>query len=534
VIFRPKASAQRGSKRDVPDAKTLRSLAAAFLGLACAALAPRPAEAFCGFYVSGAGAKLYNRSTQVVLMRDGLRTVLSMSNDYEGPPEGFAMVIPVPIVLQKENVKTLSRELFDRIDRLDSPRLVEYWELDPCRVVHEYGYEFSDDPLAAGGFGPNDATIRLRSGPARVQVLNRFSSGEYEVVILGAQDSLGLETWLKEHGYRIPSGAEAVLRPYVQSGMKFFVARVDPARVRFEDGRARLSPLRFHYDAETFALPIRLGLLSSAGTQDLIIHILAKRQRYEVANYDNVVIPTNLDVNEAARAQFGAFYAALFDRTLAERPRAVVTEYAWDSSSCDPCPGPPLEPDDAAALGAEVLPNAIPGRPSASFVLTRLHARYDKSSLGADLVFRAAPPIVGGREIRGAGGVVEQGAQAADDNFFQARYAIRHPWTGPMVCAEPRRDRWGGPPDGRPPLAAQDLAYAPRGSVNLAAFLDKALPPVTSPPHEDLAVDVPSAPPHGGCAGCRAGSAESRGVGAALGLFFTALAIFRRRARRGS
>ena len=30
-----------------------------------------------------------------------------------------------------------------------------------------YGYEFADDPLSAGGFGPNDATIRVRPGPVR-------------------------------------------------------------------------------------------------------------------------------------------------------------------------------------------------------------------------------------------------------------------------------------------------------------------------------------------------------------------------------
>src|SRR4051812_41262166 len=106
--------------------------AAAAIALS-AALAPRPAGAFCGFYVGGAGARLYNRATQVVLMREGPRTILSMANDYEGPPDRFAMVIPVPVVLQKEQVKTLSRELFDRIDQLDAPRLVEYWEQDPCR-----------------------------------------------------------------------------------------------------------------------------------------------------------------------------------------------------------------------------------------------------------------------------------------------------------------------------------------------------------------------------------------------------------------
>ena len=95
------------------------------------ALAP-DARAFCGFYVSGADAKLSNNATQVVLMRDGTRTVLSMQNDYQGPPQDFAMVVPVPVVLQKENVKTLPRDVFDHVDKLTAPRLVEYWEQDPC------------------------------------------------------------------------------------------------------------------------------------------------------------------------------------------------------------------------------------------------------------------------------------------------------------------------------------------------------------------------------------------------------------------
>ena len=94
-----------------------------------------PAAAFCGFYVSGADAKLYNNATQVVMMREGTRTVLSMQNNYEGPPSDFAMVIPVPVVLQKENVKTLSGEIFEKVDAMAAPRLVEYWEIDPCAEI---------------------------------------------------------------------------------------------------------------------------------------------------------------------------------------------------------------------------------------------------------------------------------------------------------------------------------------------------------------------------------------------------------------
>src|SRR5437762_13981788 len=107
-----------------------QALLAAALLVASISIAER-ADAFCGFYVGGADAKLFNNATQVVLMRDGTRTVLSMQNNYQGPPKDFAMIVPVPVVLQKENVKTLPKDLFSRIDQLDAPRLVEDWEQDP-------------------------------------------------------------------------------------------------------------------------------------------------------------------------------------------------------------------------------------------------------------------------------------------------------------------------------------------------------------------------------------------------------------------
>jgi len=322
--------------------------------LAGGAAAPRDAGAFCGFYVGGADTKLFNNATMVVMMREGTRTVLSMQNNYQGPPADFAMVVPVPVVLQKENVKTLPRELFDHIDALAAPRLVEYWEQDPCtppapEAPPGMAYSPSAAPPPPAARVAEDLGVRIEA---------QFSVGEYEVLVLSAQDSTGLDTWLHQNHYRIPEGAEPVLRPYVQSGMKFFVAKVDIKKVHFENGMAQLSPLRFHYDTETFGLPVRLGLLNSAGTQDLIVHILARGKRYEVANYPNVTIPTNYDVSEAARDQFGAFYAALLDRTIAETPGAVVTEYAWDASSCDPCPTPALEPANVATLGADVLVDA--------------------------------------------------------------------------------------------------------------------------------------------------------------------------------
>ena len=112
--------------------RSSRGLASLFLcGLLSTSLLSPSASAFCGFFVSGADTQLYNNASQVVLLRKGNHTVMTMSNNYKGPPEDFAMVVPVPVVLQKEQVKTLSPDVFKHIDELSAPRLVEYWEQDP-------------------------------------------------------------------------------------------------------------------------------------------------------------------------------------------------------------------------------------------------------------------------------------------------------------------------------------------------------------------------------------------------------------------
>jgi hypothetical protein len=114
------------------------------------------------------------------------------------------------------------------------------------------------------------------------------------------------------------------------------------------------------------------------------------------------------------------------------------------------------------------------------FVLTRLHVRYTKESLGEDLTFRAAPAIVGGREMLSEG-KLEHGAQPSSINNFQARYAIRHAWTGPIDCKEPRRGVWGGKPGGNDkPItkAAAKLGLAPHVQSDLASYVKQDIPEI--------------------------------------------------------
>jgi MYXO-CTERM domain-containing protein len=521
----------------------MRRVLLAVTTMTLALASPRMADAFCGFYINDAGGPMYNDATQVVLMRQGTRTVLSMQNNYKGPPGAFAMVIPVPTVLQESDVKTLPKDVFARVDQMGSPRLVEYWEQDPCGRDDMYDERKRRMPsVQATGMAMAGAD---KDDDLGVTIEAKFTVGEYQILILSAKDSTGLDTWLRQEHYQIPKGAEPFLRPYVEAGMKFFVAKVDPAKVTFDgDGRAALSPLRFHYDSDEFTLPIRLGLANSSGTQDLIVSVLSPNQRYEVSNYKNVTIPTNLDVRDSVRGSFGTFYAALFDRTVEKNPGAVVTEYAWTASTCDPCPGPNLGGNDFFLLGADVLSGTAQA-PSAysgwDFVLTRLHARYGKD-ISEDLVFKQASAIVGGREQRSNNGKLEERAQPSSVNNFQARYAIRHWWTGAITCANPVRGRWGGDPSGgrRQIIAGTNTAFVSR-QANLPRLLLRSVPEIgvrvhkRRKPKPQPIVEKPPGAPSGalalgrgaGCSSSDGGNGEL-GVLAALGV----VTLVNRRRRR--
>ena len=562
------------SFRSHPRADRFALAAGVLAGVAIWAV-PESAEACCGFYVARADAnskaKLYNDATTVVLMRDGARTVLSIQPSYLGPPEDFAIVIPVPAAVDEDDVKVLSSELFDRVDRLTAPRLVEYWERDPCApppVVVSTG-----EPRADGAVERD--LVEASGGDRRgVSVEAQFDVDEYQVAVLSAQESKDLEIWLNSEGYRVPQGSTWNLKPYIKGGSRFVVAKVDVDKVEFtEQGRVKLSPLRVHYDEQALTLPVRVGLINARGAQDLVIHVLARNTRYAVSNYKNVTIPTNLEVEGKVWHRFGTFYASLFDHVISHHPQAVVTEYSWAVTRCDTCPEPPLTVQELQALGADVLAvfaepaNAESNQPgfkeqiASEFVLTRLHARYDARLLGGglsgeDLVFEPAPAIVGGRELVHEDGTLERRAVVDGAvNNFQARYTIRHRWLGPVECEDPQYGSWGVPwpelgGEGGEPKLARNLAFVPRGATlaGLAAESGAdqiaaqvaALPRGQVPSPVTIVPDVPKQSKQQRSAdhveaafeyiGCSVNERATEGGGVAFGLMVLA-AGYRRRQR---
>ena len=221
---------------------------------------------FCGFYVAKADTKLFNKASQVVLVRDGDRTVMTMVNDFKGDLKEFAVVIPVPTFLQREQIHVGDKALVDHLDAYSAPRLVEYFDEDPVPdAVREYAHGGT-----CGSCGRGRTAPRTRARSLGVTIEAQYTVGEYDILILSAQQSSGLETWLRENGYRIPPGASAVLSSYLKQNMRFFVAKVNLTE-QAKLGFSYLRPLQVAYESPKFMLPIRLGMVNADGAQELFV-----------------------------------------------------------------------------------------------------------------------------------------------------------------------------------------------------------------------------------------------------------------------
>ena len=360
-----------------------------------------------------ADTKLLNKASEVAIVRHEEKTVITMANDFKGDVKEFAMVVPVPTVLEKEQIHIGDAAVLRHLADYSAPRLVEYFDQNPCMR-----YQFEEQKLGAlQDRLPASAPAKERARALGVTVEAQYTVGEYDILILSAKESTGLETWLTENGYRIPTGASSVLKSYLKQDMKFFVAKVNLGE-QAKLGLTHLRPLQMAFESSKFMLPIRLGTVNADGAQELFIYFLTKQGRVETTNYRTVRLPEAQEIPLYVKEKFGDFYRDVFTQQVKrENERGVFLEYAWDMNWCDPCAATPLSADELRSLG--VFWQETTGRmgkgiaPQAQNVfLTRLHVRYDAAHFPEDLTFQ----------------------ETSDRANFQARYILRHPWTGTEDC----------------------------------------------------------------------------------------------------
>ena len=388
-----------------------------------ASMITHEAAAFCGFYVSKADGTLKNKTSQVILVRDGNRNVITMYNDFKGSLKDFAMVVPVPVVLQKKDIKVVEQSIFNTLNEYSKPRLVEYYDQNPCNQYYDKALEGR-----APGLSLNEVVVTgvgTAKRKSEVKIEAKYIVGEYDILILSAKESTALKTWLDDNGYKIPAGAEEVLEPYIKSNLKFFVVKVNEAEKKKLPGNF-LRPIQISFSSPKFMLPIRLGMANADGDQDMIVYAFTKKGRIETTNYRTVSLPTGKNIPLFVKNNFGNFYANLFQNQWDKEGKALaMLEYAWDVSpknfvKCDPCVATAPSSQDLVQAGVWWINRDWTNYDdvwdddnySDNVYFTRLHVRYNRKSFPQDLMFQVTPNT---------------------DNY-QARYVVTHPATGDFNC----------------------------------------------------------------------------------------------------
>ncbi len=395
--------------------KSLKPLKIILISLAL--VSASNAYSFCGFYAARAGTNLYNQSSKVVIAQDGQYQAITMASDFEGDAKDFAMVVPIPKVLKRNQINVVDNNIITHLDTYTAPRLVEYFDHNPC-VPRAVAAPVMRAPMAKG------ARMEKRSGPKSlgVTIEAKYAVGVYDILLLSAEQSNGLVTWLTQNNYQLPKGAEPVINSYLKMGMKFFVAKVNMQR-QAKTGFSYLKPIRINYHSSNFMLPLRLGMLNAKGAQELFVFHLNRKGRVVSSNYPNVKLHTNKEIPVFNKKDFGAFYKATFDNQVKQNGnRAVFLEYAWDMSWCDPCAADPLSDNELKQLGVfwvnqpqiksakpvNGIPRRIMPRRGKDVFVTRMHVTYDKKNFPNDLAFKATD----------------------NRENFQGRFIVRHPWKG--------------------------------------------------------------------------------------------------------
>ena len=279
-------------------------------------------------------------------------------------------MVPVPEVLGPDDVATVDAGIFDVLDGYSAPRLVSY-TCDDFMYDEEADFDSAEDGATGGGGGADGVTVE-----------SAFVVGSYEIVVLSAEESSGLLTWLETNGYNgLDESAEALLDEYISGGQYFFAAKVFLDAV--PEDAAYLEPLQVSYSAEAFSLPIRLGTLNAPpeAAQDLYVYVLTDSADGSVgiSNYPQATIEDECLWREDAWPNFGEFWTSKVTNAREEAGGAVwIQEYTWNTGWCDPCSGDPPNDEQVQLLGFE--------GDAWETHFTRLHVQYTAEAADQELM----------------------------------------------------------------------------------------------------------------------------------------------------
>lgn len=349
------------------------------------------AFAFVGLYATRDGSEVTSSNSKVVIAHKNKKTILTLTSDFDTSATEFALIIPVPSTIKTANVRSVDYELIHKLEIYTSPRLIEYIDYDPCNTD-----SMKRPPIVTT---QSFTTIDMdKAIPLKSRIHKTIAP--HNVIVLTSKESIGINLFLKKHGYKLPEKYLGTLE-YAAARMKFVVIELK----KDADNNAKwLKPIQIEYDeneeeydsygSDILSLPT-IGSLNSSGNQkhNMLLFALSSQGEILSHNYQTKDMPGNIDLPVTSISEFTKFYTDFTDKIFDAHPGIIRKEYSWPMGACKPCTSEPLSIDELSKLGTFWYHLPEEGKfglvaPFSAIYVTRLHAQYDYSNIIDNLTLK--------------------------------------------------------------------------------------------------------------------------------------------------
>lgn len=334
------------------------------------ALGLGPAAHACPTVATGTPNSLTYDVAKTSIVQQNGRTTFTVSINPSGQSQDFALVMPVPALLQESDIAVLDSSVFARLEATTG--LLTMADAGCAPMGGTADSAGGDGGDGGGGGGGGGGTVHVEA---------EYLVGDYQITILSAEESGDLFLWLNTNGYHLADPTIPILEEYIEQGMYFMTAKVSDEATA-ADGSS-LPPLQVGYDSYAMAIPIKLAARNALTQQDMLIYALTDTSegggRVGISNYPEFAVPDKCIWGDPAEDDFQAFYEDEFaPRWEAQGGAAWTVEWAGRVGSCSPCSGTSMDQPTLDALGFE--------GDLADHYLTRIHMRYTPETASADLM----------------------------------------------------------------------------------------------------------------------------------------------------
>lgn len=283
-----------------------------------ALLSPSPTHAWGGtFSEAGPVAPRVEQSGETVLFwLDGTHIEAHIQIQYEGEPEGFAWIVPVPAMPE---IQIGSQALFDNVLETTAPAFAvgsrSASECDGFTQVGCGGF-IADEGFDSFFFDEDEGGFES----SEPEVIDRGFAGVFAYEVLTVDSADEITAWLDQAGYANNPDAAPILADYVQEGFVFVAFRL-----RGGIGVDEIHPITIRYPGTEPSIPIRLSRV--AATDNLPIRALfLAQERVVPGDWAHVELNwAKLDWLDDPAADYRQLVSQAIDDAGGQ---AFVTEYA--------------------------------------------------------------------------------------------------------------------------------------------------------------------------------------------------------------